>query len=132
MNQATPFRHDDIFVGFGPIDELHREFQMLLDRLVECEDADYGQHLLELEARIHAFARCQRFLSPEHSRIRLHGALHFQPQIGSRDRAIGMAGGVKARQRLVHLGAVHVTGAFLGVHDLARADGGIHLGIQSL
>ena len=52
MNQATPFRHDDIFVGFGPIDELHREFQMLLDRLIECEDADYGQHLLELHEHL--------------------------------------------------------------------------------
>ena len=35
MNQATPFRHDDIFVGFGPIDELHREFQVLLDFLAD-------------------------------------------------------------------------------------------------
>ena len=52
MNQATPFKHNDIFVGFGPIDELHREFQMLLDRLIDCEDADYGQHLLELHEHL--------------------------------------------------------------------------------
>jgi len=52
MNQSTPVRHDEIFVGFGPIDELHREFQMLLDRLIECEDADYGQHLLELHEHL--------------------------------------------------------------------------------
>jgi hemerythrin-like metal-binding protein len=52
MSQAAQVRHDDIFVGFGPIDELHREFQMLLDRLIDCEDADYGQHLLELHEHL--------------------------------------------------------------------------------
>ena len=52
MSQAASYRHDEIFVGFGPIDDLHREFQMLLDRLVDCEDADYGQHLLELHEHL--------------------------------------------------------------------------------
>lgn len=52
MSQAAQVRHDEIFVGFGPIDELHREFQMLLDRLIDCEDADYGQHLLELHEHL--------------------------------------------------------------------------------
>jgi hemerythrin len=52
MNQAIYVRHDDIFVGFGPIDELHREFQRLLDRLIECADADYGQHLLDLHEHL--------------------------------------------------------------------------------
>lgn len=52
MSQAAQIRHDEIFVGFGPIDELHREFQMLLDRLIDCEDADYGQHLLELHEHL--------------------------------------------------------------------------------
>ena len=49
MTAATAFRHDEIFVGFSPIDELHREFQYLLDLLIDCEDADYGQHLVDLQ-----------------------------------------------------------------------------------
>src|SRR5512144_3427389 len=52
MSEATKYRHNEIFVGFGPIDELHREFQMLLDRLIDGEDAYYGQHLLELHEHL--------------------------------------------------------------------------------
>ena len=63
-------------------------------------------------------------LGAEHRGVRLHGALHFQPQIGRRHRAIGVAQPVKARQSLVDLGGVHRRIARLGVHDLARADGG--------
>jgi len=52
MTEATTFRHDEIFVGFNPIDELHREFQYLLDLLIDCEDADYGQHLVDLHEHL--------------------------------------------------------------------------------
>lgn len=52
MALASTFRHDDLFVGFGPIDALHVEFQSLLDALIDCEDADYGQHLLDLHEHL--------------------------------------------------------------------------------
>jgi hemerythrin-like metal-binding protein len=52
MTAATAFRHDEIFVGFTPIDELHREFQYLLDLLIDCPDADYGQHLVDLHEHL--------------------------------------------------------------------------------
>jgi hemerythrin-like metal-binding protein len=52
MTAATAFRHDEIFVGFSPIDELHREFQYLLDLLIDCADADYGQHLVDLHEHL--------------------------------------------------------------------------------
>jgi hemerythrin-like metal-binding protein len=49
MSEAVPrIRHDDIFVGFKPIDDLHREFQNIVDALVDPAEADYGEHLLAL------------------------------------------------------------------------------------
>jgi len=32
---STDFRHDALLVGFKPIDDLHREFQDILDALLE-------------------------------------------------------------------------------------------------
>jgi hemerythrin-like metal-binding protein len=52
MTEAIAIRHDEIFVGFSPIDELHREFQYLLDVLIDCKDADYGQHLVDLHEHL--------------------------------------------------------------------------------
>lgn len=49
MSQAVPkVRHDDIFVGFKPIDDLHHEFQNIVDALNDPAEADYGEHLLAL------------------------------------------------------------------------------------
>jgi len=49
MSQAgQKVRHDDIFVGFKPIDDLHREFQQIVDALNDPAEADYGGHLLAL------------------------------------------------------------------------------------
>jgi hemerythrin len=49
MSQAAPqTRHDDIFVGFKPIDDLHHEFQSIVDALNDPAEADYGEHLLAL------------------------------------------------------------------------------------
>lgn len=49
MSQAGQnVRHDDIFVGFKPIDDLHREFQQIVDALNDPAEADYGGHLLAL------------------------------------------------------------------------------------
>jgi hemerythrin len=45
---SAAVRHDDIFVGFKPIDDLHREFQDIVDALNDPAEADYGEHLLAL------------------------------------------------------------------------------------
>jgi hemerythrin len=48
----TEVRHDEIFVGFKPIDDLHREFQAILDALNDPAEADYGRHLLALHEHL--------------------------------------------------------------------------------
>ena len=52
MAAAAPVRHDEILVGFKPIDDLHREFQAILDALNDPAEADYGQHLLALHEHL--------------------------------------------------------------------------------
>ncbi|MEG0821043.1 MAG: hemerythrin family protein [Burkholderiaceae bacterium] len=44
----TEVRHHGILVGFKPIDDLHKEFQDILDALNDPAEADYGRHLLAL------------------------------------------------------------------------------------
>lgn len=41
-------RHREILVGFKPIDDLHKEFQDIVDALNDPGEADYGRHLLAL------------------------------------------------------------------------------------
>ena len=48
MNTSSALRHDDIFVGFKPIDDLHLEFQAILDALNAPDEGDYGTDLVAL------------------------------------------------------------------------------------
>jgi hemerythrin len=48
----TGFRHDRLLVGFKPIDDLHREFQDILDALLDPAEADFGQDLLGLHEHL--------------------------------------------------------------------------------
>lgn len=52
MSAAAPIRHEDILVGFKPIDDLHREFEDILDALNDPAEADYGRHLLALHEHL--------------------------------------------------------------------------------
>lgn len=52
MSSPAPVRHDSIFVGFKPIDDLHREFQAIVDALNDPAEADYGRHLLALHEHL--------------------------------------------------------------------------------
>jgi hemerythrin len=45
---GAPVRQTNILVGFKPIDDLHREFEEILDALNDPAEADYGTHLLAL------------------------------------------------------------------------------------
>ncbi len=46
------FRHDQLLVGFKPIDDLHREFQDILGALMDPSEADYGKDLLGLHKHL--------------------------------------------------------------------------------
>lgn len=48
----SEFRHDQLLIGFKPIDDLHREFQDILDALLDPAEADYGEHLLALHRHL--------------------------------------------------------------------------------
>ncbi|MFN9805196.1 MAG: bacteriohemerythrin [Betaproteobacteria bacterium] len=45
---TTIAQHADLFVGFKPIDDMHREFEEIVAALNDPAEADYGQHLLAL------------------------------------------------------------------------------------
>lgn len=49
---ALPVRHSEILVGFKPIDDLHREFEQILEVLNDPAEADYGEHLLALHEHL--------------------------------------------------------------------------------
>ena len=49
---AIPVRHDEILVGFKPIDDLHREFEEILLALKDPDQADFGTHLLALHEHL--------------------------------------------------------------------------------
>ena len=49
---AVPVRHAEILVGFKPIDDLHREFESILEALNDPAQADYGEHLLALHEHL--------------------------------------------------------------------------------
>ena len=44
--------HSRILVGFKPIDELHREFESILEAINDPAEADYGAHLLALHEHL--------------------------------------------------------------------------------
>jgi hemerythrin len=46
------FRHDRLMIGFKPIDDLHKEFQDILDALLDPGEADYGRDLLGLHKHL--------------------------------------------------------------------------------
>lgn len=49
---SAQFRHDTLMVGFKPIDDLHREFQDILDALLDPSEADQGKDLLALHEHL--------------------------------------------------------------------------------
>lgn len=58
--------HHRIFVGFKPIDDLHLEFEAIVDTLNDPAEVDYGAHLLALHE--HLLRHCateERFMQQE-------------------------------------------------------------------
>jgi hypothetical protein len=68
----TIFRHDQVLVGFKPIDDLHREFQDILDALMDPTEADFGKDLLALRLASNIGNHCQTCYSKH--RYPLEGA----------------------------------------------------------
>ncbi len=71
MTPQLCVRHDAIFVGFKPIDDLHKEFQDILDALNDPSEADYGRHLLALHEHM------LRHTAAEETWMRQEGFEHF-------------------------------------------------------
>jgi hemerythrin len=64
---AQAVSHAEIFVGFKPIDDLHREFEDIVNALNDPAEADYGEHLLALhEHMLRHTALEERLMREEH------------------------------------------------------------------
>jgi len=48
----SDFRHNELLIGFKPIDDLHREFQDILDALMDPSEVDFGEDLLGLHKHL--------------------------------------------------------------------------------
>jgi len=74
----TDFRHNRLLVGFKPIDNLHREFQDILDTLLDPGEADFGKDLLGLHE--HLLRHCateEEFMRQEsYPHAERHGRAH--------------------------------------------------------
>ena len=75
---ANSVRHDDIFVGFKPIDDLHKEFQDIVDALNDPAEADYGEHLLALHEHMlkHCAFEERLMLEENYSHYAIHQREH--------------------------------------------------------
>lgn len=75
---AAAFKHSDILVGFKPIDDLHREFQDILDTLNDPAEADYGEDLLALHEHMlrHCATEEQFMLQENYPHYERHKRAH--------------------------------------------------------
>lgn len=75
---ANPFKHTDILVGFKPIDDLHREFQAILDALNDPAEAAFGEDLLALHEHLlrHCATEEQFMLQENYPHYRRHKRAH--------------------------------------------------------
>ncbi|HUN91540.1 MAG TPA: hemerythrin family protein [Burkholderiaceae bacterium] len=75
---VTAVKHDQIMVGFKPIDDLHREFEEILAALNDPGEADYGAHLLALHEHLirHCATEEQFMLQENYSHYERHRRAH--------------------------------------------------------
>ena len=78
MTTSSAVRHDDIFVGFKPIDDLHREFQAIVDALNDPSEADYGADLVALHEHMlrHTAAEEEWMLQEKYEHYARHKRAH--------------------------------------------------------
>jgi hemerythrin len=101
MSNATEVRHDNIFVGFKPIDDLHREFQDILDALNDPAEADYGRHLLALHE--HMLRHC----GTEESLMLQENYPHFERHKRAHEHLLESVSNVRRRYDAGDFDAVH-------------------------
>ena len=77
---GAPVRRTSILVGFKPIDDLHREFEDILDALNDPAEADYGTHLLALHEHLlrHCATEESFMLQENYSHYARHKRAHEQ------------------------------------------------------
>ena len=75
---ANAFKHTDIMVGFKPIDDLHREFQAIVDALNDPAEADFGETLLALHEHMlrHCATEEQFMLQENYPHYQRHKRAH--------------------------------------------------------
>ncbi len=80
MTAASAIKHKDIMVGFKPIDDLHREFEAILDALNSPDEAEYGEDLLALHEHLlrHFSTEEQFMLQESYSHYQRHKRAHDQ------------------------------------------------------
>ena len=81
MNSAgAGLRHKGIFVGFKPIDDLHREFESIVEALTDPSEADYGEHLLALHEHMlkHCAYEERLMLEENYAHYAAHQREHFR------------------------------------------------------
>jgi hemerythrin len=75
---AATVSHAQILVGFKPIDDLHREFESILEALNDPAEADYGAHLLALHEHLlrHCATEEQFMLQENYAHYARHKRAH--------------------------------------------------------
>ncbi len=78
--KAAVVRHSRILVGFKPIDDLHKEFESILEALNDPAEADYGAHLLALHEHLlrHCDTEESFMLQENYSHYARHKRAHEQ------------------------------------------------------
>jgi len=80
MAPVVRSRQTNILVGFKPIDDLHREFEDILDALNDPGEADYGAHLLALHEHLlrHCSTEESFMLQESYTHYERHKRAHEQ------------------------------------------------------
>jgi hemerythrin len=75
---SAGYRHDEMMVGFKPIDDLHREFQAILDALNDPAEAEFGEDLLALHEHLlrHCGTEEQFMLQENYPHYQRHKRAH--------------------------------------------------------
>lgn len=73
-------RHREILVGFKPIDDLHKEFEDIVNALNDPAEVDYGRHLLALHEHMlrHTAAEESWMVQEGYEHYRRHKRAHDQ------------------------------------------------------
>lgn len=101
MNVAASGLHSHIFVGFKPIDDLHREFEEIVGALNDPSEVDYGAHLLALHE--HLLRHC----AVEETFMLQENYVHFARHKRAHEHLLDSVSDVRRRFDAGDVNAVH-------------------------